>query len=79
MNIKQYLEKKGWTPEKVSQGRRMVTALRHPNQPLLYLVQAHEFRARNGLRTIARISSRNLVHDTVNDLLIVDGFIAIKA
>ena len=77
MNIKQILIKKGWTTEKVPYGRRNVTALRHPTEPILYFVQSHEFKT--GIRTIATINSRNVVHDEVNDLIIVDGFIAIKA
>ena len=76
MTIKDILIKKGWISQKVPYGRRMVTALKHPTQNIMYMVQAHEFRA--GMRTIAKVSSRNVVHDEQHDLIVVDGFIAIK-
>jgi len=77
MNITQILESKGWKRDKIAGGRRLVTILRHPTQNIYYSIQSHEFRT--GLRTIARISSRNVHHCQDTDLIIVDGFIAIKA
>lgn len=78
MNIKQILETKGWKKDSIYIGRRQSSILRHPTLPhLFYAIQSHEFRTK--LRTIARISSRNVVYDKVNDLIIIDDFIAIKA
>ena len=76
ITIKDILIKKGWKETVVHNLRRKATALAHPSTNLVYLIQAHEFRA--GTRTIAKISSRNVVYDTNTALIIVDGFIAIK-
>jgi hypothetical protein len=80
MSIKEILIQRGWKVKKKRSSyaySAQSTYLEHPtNKKIKFRLQPHEFL--EGVRTIAKLSEKNLVWDEVNGLIIIDGFIAIK-